>query len=198
VNVWPAIVSVPDRAAPMFAATLNATVPLPGAGGPDVIAIQPAFDAAVHGQLAALAVTATEPVPPTSESDCAVGAIVKVHGAGAACESVIVCPATVSVPVRAAPVFATTVKLTAPLPAPEVALILIQSAFDEAVHAQTLSVATFAEPVPPASGNDWVGAVTVNAHVACVTVNVCFSTVIVPVRAAPVFGLTAKEIVPLP
>jgi hypothetical protein len=61
VNVCPAIVSVPLRADPVFAATLTPTEPLPVPAAPDVIESQDALLAAVHAQ-ALPVVTATEPV----------------------------------------------------------------------------------------------------------------------------------------
>ena len=67
-NVWPAIVSVPLRAAPLFAATVNATVPLPLPDPPLAIDIHGAFADAVHEQPAA-AVTATEPPPAFASTD---------------------------------------------------------------------------------------------------------------------------------
>jgi hypothetical protein len=102
-NVWPAIVSVPVRASPLFAAIVNATVPLPLPDAPLVIEIHEAFDAAVHAQPLP-AVTATEPLPPLASTDWLLGAIAKLHGGGtAACVTVSVSPAIVSVPLRAAP-----------------------------------------------------------------------------------------------
>ena len=62
------------------------------------------------------AVTATVPDPLVALVDCELGLIAKVHGA--ACVTVKACPATVSVPVRSAPVFAAMVKFTVPLPLP--------------------------------------------------------------------------------
>jgi hypothetical protein len=61
VNVWPPMVRVPVRSDPGFAATANATVPLPMPEAPDVTVIQLAFDVAVHAQPAA-AETATLPL----------------------------------------------------------------------------------------------------------------------------------------
>jgi hypothetical protein len=63
VNVWPAIVSVPVRAAPPFGLTLNVTVPFPVPEPPVTIAIQFAFEAAVQAHEPSV-VTATLPVPP--------------------------------------------------------------------------------------------------------------------------------------
>src|SRR4051794_26814644 len=89
VNAWPPMVSVPDRAAPVFAATVNATVPLPVPDAPPVTVSQPTFAPAVHAQVGADAVTVTDPEPPPSATLWPVGAIENVHvGAGAACDTV--------------------------------------------------------------------------------------------------------------
>jgi hypothetical protein len=63
--VAPAIVSVALRAAPVFGATVNATVPLPLPDAPDEIATKAALLAAVHVHPVA-AVTGTDPVPPAA------------------------------------------------------------------------------------------------------------------------------------
>jgi hypothetical protein len=68
VNVWLAIVIVPLRAAPVFAATVKPTDPLPVPLAPEVTVIQAALVVAVHAQLAG-AVTSTEPVAPMSVTD---------------------------------------------------------------------------------------------------------------------------------
>ena len=81
----------------------------------------------------------------------------KVHGGGgggaAACETVNVVPAAVIVPVRAAPVFAETVKPTDPFPIPDAPLaIAIQPAFDAALHVHEAAEAVMAiDPDPPVS-----------------------------------------------
>src|SRR5205823_1032680 len=69
VNVWPAIVTVPLRAAPLFAATVNATVPLPLPDPPLAIDIHGAFADAVHEQPAPSAVTCTVLLPPAGGTD---------------------------------------------------------------------------------------------------------------------------------
>lgn len=110
-KVWPAIVSVPVRAAPLFAAAVNDTVPLPLPDPPLEIAIHDAFDVAVQAQ-PLFAVTPTVPLAPFASADWLVGEMVYAHGGGAgtaACVTVSVSPAIVSVPVRAAAVFAATV-----------------------------------------------------------------------------------------
>jgi len=67
VKAWPAIVSVPVRAAPAFDATLNATDPMPLPDAPLVSVIQASFAVAVHAQPAP-AVTPTLPVPPAEST----------------------------------------------------------------------------------------------------------------------------------
>jgi hypothetical protein len=68
VNVWPAIVMVPVRAVPVFAATLYVTVPDPLPDAPPMIVIQPALLVAV--QLHPVpAVTFTKLLPPALPSD---------------------------------------------------------------------------------------------------------------------------------
>jgi hypothetical protein len=101
---------VPLRAAPLFAAALKATVPLPDPDAPLEIVIHAAFDTAVHVQ-PLFAVTAALPLPPAESIDWLAGEIAYVHAGGgtAGCETVSVAPAIVSVAVRAAPPFAAAV-----------------------------------------------------------------------------------------
>jgi hypothetical protein len=83
-------------------------LPLPDA--PEVTVIHAALLDEVQAH-ADPAVTATEPVPPAAGADALVGSIEYAHaGAGAipACVTVNVCPAIVTVPVRAPPVLAAT------------------------------------------------------------------------------------------
>ena len=155
VNVSPATVSVPVRAEPVLASTLNLTMPLPDPVEAPTMVIHDAFDAAVHAQ-PAVVVTFVEPLPPVESTSWRVGEIAYVQGAGgggagaAACDTVNVCPPAVKVPIRAAPVFAATVNATVPLPVPDVPLVsVIHATFDAAVHGQPLEVLTFVEPLPP-------------------------------------------------
>ena len=127
-------------------------LPVPLAGAAKVI--QSNVLVADHVHEGAEAVIATVPVTPSGGAATAAGEMVKVHGAGgAACEIVNVCPATVKVPVRAAPVLGATLNDTVPLPAPLAPpTSVIQSAFAVADHAQVAADAvTLIEPVPPAS-----------------------------------------------
>ena len=65
VNVWPAIVSVPDREEPIFGSTTYDTLPSPVPDPPEAMVIHPALLAAV--QLHAVVVdTFTVPVPPST------------------------------------------------------------------------------------------------------------------------------------
>jgi hypothetical protein len=152
------MVSVPDLAAPVFAATVNATVPLPVPEAPLLRASHATLAVAVHAHVAADAVSATEPEPPTSATVCEVGAIEKVHGGGgggggAACATVNVWPPIVSVPLRTAPVLAAAVNATAPFPVPDAPLpIVSQGTFATAAQAQVPADAvTATEPEPPVS-----------------------------------------------
>jgi hypothetical protein len=154
VTVCPATVTVPLRAAPLLAATVSATGPLPVPDAPDVTAIQAALDVAFQVQLPAV-VTETEAVPPAAGTFWVGGATTKLH-ATPSWVTVNVCPAIVSVPVRADPVFAAALKVTDPLPLPDAALVIVsQFALALAVHAHPLAVVTATVPVPPAAPTDW-------------------------------------------
>jgi hypothetical protein len=157
VKVRPAIVIVPLRAAPVFAATLNDTLPLPLPLAPLVIVIHVTLATAVHAQVLLDAVTVTVLAPPAAATVWLERSSVYVHGGGggaAAWDTVNVLPAAVIVPLRAAPVFAATENDTEPLPVP---LLLpfdsvIHAALDAAVqtHVPTDAV-TANNPDPPAS-----------------------------------------------
>jgi hypothetical protein len=80
VNVDPAIVTDPVRSlAVVFAATLNATGPLPVPDAPLVTVIQVSLLAAVHAHQSA-AVTVLLPLPPAAVKDWVVGEIAGEHG----------------------------------------------------------------------------------------------------------------------
>jgi hypothetical protein len=80
VNVCPAMVIVPDRAAPGFAATLYCTAPLPEPVAPDVIVIHDALLVAVQPQPEA-AETDTLPLPAFSLNALLCGLIEYEQGA---------------------------------------------------------------------------------------------------------------------
>jgi hypothetical protein len=146
----PAMRSVPERASPLFGAALNVTVPLPvpvaalvmlshGASAP---AVQPHDGPAV---------TATEPPPPLSGTVCALGAMPKLQTA-AACDTVKICPATLIVPLRSAPVFSAAVNATVPPLVPAPTVTVNHGAFAAAVQVHVGPVATLNEPAPPVAG----------------------------------------------
>ena len=83
-NVWLAIVIVPLRAAPVFAATVKPTDPLPVPLAPDVTVIQDALLTAFQVHVLTDVVTAIGvPAPPAAATDALFGAIVNVHAGGA-------------------------------------------------------------------------------------------------------------------
>lgn len=83
-NVWLAIVIVPLRAAPVFAATVKPTDPLPVPLAPDVTVIHDALLTAFQVQVLTDVVTAIGvPAPPAAATDSLFGAIVNVHEGGA-------------------------------------------------------------------------------------------------------------------
>ena len=192
VKVWPATVSVPVRAGPGFTAAANASVPLPVPAAAPVSVNHAALVLAVHAHVAAEAVTATEPEPPLSATSCDAGEIVNVHGGGgaaAACDTVKVCPPMVSVPVRAAAVFAATLNATVPLPVPEAPLVTVNhAALALAVHAQVFADAvTVTDPAAAVSATSCVVGEIPNVHggggaAACATVKVFPAAAIVAVR----------------
>jgi hypothetical protein len=69
VNVWPAIVRLPVRAAPVFAVTLNPTDPLPLPLAPDVTLIQEALAEAVHVQPVVVDTDTGLPAPADAATD---------------------------------------------------------------------------------------------------------------------------------
>jgi hypothetical protein len=84
VKVRPAIVNVPVRAFPLFAATVNWTVPLPLPLAPDVTVIQDSPVVAVQAHPAAVVTATGDPAPPAAAIDWLVGAIVYEQLGGAA------------------------------------------------------------------------------------------------------------------
>ncbi len=153
-NVWPAIVNVPDRDPPLpLAPALNVTAPLPVPDDPAVIDNQSAvFEVAVQLQPVPMAVTVTVPLPPAAPTLWLVGAIVNEHDARPSCVTVNVCPATVMVPLRPVPRFGSTANATDPLPVPDAPEVtVIHGALETAVHEHVAPVVTATDPVPPAT-----------------------------------------------
>ena len=168
VNVRPAIVSVPVRAAPVLPATLNATDPLPVPMAPDVTVIHSAALAEVHWHVLAAETVTGVPAPPAALMFCPVGEIVALHAGGGGagmltpdCVTIGRWLATAIVPLRAAPSLRATVKLTVPVPVPiadDVRAIQLTSTV--AVHAHSLSVVMVNLPGPPSEPTLWLDGVT--------------------------------------
>ena len=77
VKVWPAMVIVPIRAAPVLAATVKLTDPVPVPLAPAVIVIHDgALLTAVHAHVPPVVTVIAVPAPPASTIDSLVGAIV--------------------------------------------------------------------------------------------------------------------------
>ena len=193
-----------------FASTLNAIVPLPVPDAPVAITSHGALEAAVHVQVPADAATAIEPAVAPSPTFCEGGESENVHGAGgamaAACDTVKVCPAIVSVPERGVVVFAAIANPTEPLPVPDAPLVTVShGAFDAAVQVQVVAEAVTATlPAPPVSATSWAVGEMVNEQggggtPACETAKVFPAIAIVELRALnAVFAATLKLTVALP
>lgn len=102
---------------PVFALTLNVTVPLPVPLAPEVIVIHETSLVAVHAQLLVV-FTSMVPMPALAARSCLLGEIEYEQGATAACVAVNVRPPIVTVPVRAAPRFGAMPSSTFPSPVP--------------------------------------------------------------------------------
>jgi hypothetical protein len=207
VKVWPATVSVPLRAAPVFAATLNSTEPGPLPLVPDVMLSHDALLLAVQLQPLVVEIVTGLPGPAAAAADWLVGVIEYAQAVppAAAWLTVNVCPAMVRVPERAAPLFAATLNPTEPSPlplAPDVTLIHV--ALLVAVHVQPLAPETFTGlPAPAVAATDSLVGAIVNAHPdddapAWLIVTASPATVSVPVRAPPLLAATLKPTAPLP
>jgi hypothetical protein len=151
VNVWPAIVSVPLRPRPFLrSATLKVTVPLPLSVDTPVIVNHSSFELAVQLHCGPLVVTVTVPLPPDALTLWLVGVMVNEQGEVPSCVTLNACPATVSVPVRVAPRFGSTMKATDPLPVPDAPEVTTShAALEAAVHEHEPPVVTATDPVPP-------------------------------------------------
>ena len=198
-----AIVSVPVRADAFgLDATLKPTGPLPLPLAPFVTVIQLSLLAADQSQPAP-EVTVVEPVPPAAATDKLFDEIANVHPA-AACVTVNVWPATVSVPLRGDVLgLADALNATLPLPLPVAPPVTVNHPVSllTPVQAHPVDAVTFVEPVAVPAAIDWLGGEMEYIHCApaCVTLNVWPPMVSVPVRAL-VSGLAAalNATVPLP
>ena len=160
------MVKVPLRAGPLFEATENVTLPLPLPLAGDVTVIHDALLVAVHPHPPE-AVTVTEVfVEPAAAVENVVGLTPDEHAA--AWDTVTVCPATVSVPLRAAPVFAAALKPTEPSPVPPAPVVMDSHvALLTAVQTQPVCVSmAIGVAAPPAEVTDVVSGVTAYEHAA--------------------------------
>jgi hypothetical protein len=141
------MVRVPERAAPVVAATEYFTVPFPEPLAPDSIFIQDALLLDVHAQPAP-PVTLTLPLPPDEGTDCESGAIASVQPSP--CVIVTVCPAIVTVPDRDDPVVPSIVSVTTPAPLPAAPpVIVIHEVLLAAVHPHPGPALTLTVRDPP-------------------------------------------------
>jgi hypothetical protein len=149
VNVRPAIVKVPERAAPAFAAALKRTAALPVPLAPEVIESHDTLLVAVQPHPLP-EVTFTVPVAPPAGTDCVAGAIE--YEQPLPCWTVNVWPPAVTAALRDGPELSATVKRTCPSPVPSAGgVTVIHGTDDAAVHAQPAAVCTVKEPGPPLS-----------------------------------------------
>jgi sensor domain CHASE-containing protein len=200
VTVLPAMVTVPVRVVVFgFAAMLSVTVPLPAPDAPLDTVIQEALDTAVHWHCDVV-LTFTDEFPPLLLVESDVALMLYSHGA-AACVTVTVLPAMVTVPVRVVVFgFAAMLSVTVPLPAPDAPLdTVIQEALDTAVHWHCDVVLTFTDEFPPLLlvESDVALMLYSQGAAACVTVTVLPAMVTLPVRVV-VFGFAAKLSVTVP
>jgi len=170
VNARPAMVSVPVRAAPVLLAAVNVTDPLPVPVAPDVTVIHSAALVAVHWHVLPAETVTGVPAPPGALMFWLVGEIVALHAGGGGGGAGMVTPdcvtvgrwlATAIVPLRAAPSFRATVKLTVPVPVPvgdDVSAI--QPTSTVAVHRHSLVVVMVSLPGPPSEPTLWLDGVT--------------------------------------
>jgi hypothetical protein len=199
VRVWPAIVTVPLRAAPVLAATFNATLPLPLPFALPVTVIQDALLAALHEQSVAVETAIGPAAPPPTPTETLLGLIE--YEQPLPWETVKVCPAIVSVPTRALPVLAATRNATDPGPVPLAPdEMVIHDVLVAAVHEHPLAVVTVTGvPSPPVAGIYWeVEPIAKVQPPACNTVSALSAIAMLPDRAAPVLASTRKLSVPLP
>ena len=144
-----------------------------------------------------------EPVPPAATTDKLFDEIPNVHPA-AACVTVNVWPATVSVPLRG-DVFglADALKPTLPVPLPVAPLVTVSHPVSllTPLQPQPAGAVTLVEPVALPAAIDWLGGEMEYVHgaPACVTLNVWPPTVNVPVRGTELaFADALNPTLPLP
>src|SRR5262249_40038124 len=104
--------------------------------------------------------------PPAGDAATGADSVTGVAGVAAACEIVKAVPATVTVPVLAAPVLAATANTTAPFPVPEAPCeIVMKPAPLVDVHAHPVPAVTAIVPLPPSAPKlDALGAAAAVVH----------------------------------
>ena len=153
------------RAAPLFADTANANVPLPDPDATPVAVTHDALLDAVHSHPAA-AVTVACPVPPLAPKDEGASETANVQPP-VACDTVTARPAIVTVVERAAPEFAATASVTDPPPDPEAPWVTdTHGAALCAVHAHPSGPCTEIRASPPDAGTETLIGSTANEHAA--------------------------------
>jgi hypothetical protein len=191
VKVWPATVSVPERAPPSVDAVVNRTVPLPLPLAPDVTVIHETLLVAVQPQPAG-DVTSVLPVPPLDAMFVAVEEMENEQPPPWL--TVNVWPPMVAVPVREPELVAATVSLTVPSPEPlapdatEIQLAPLVAVQEQPAPAVTVTVIS-----PPAASTCCdCGEIAIEQPADCEIVIDVLATLIVPLRAGPPIGATEK------
>lgn len=140
-----------------------------------------------------------DPFPPAFANDVVAGDSAIVQPLS---WSIVNCsPPIVTLPLRARPVFAATDSVTDAFPVPEAApLIVIHGTLDVAVHGQSVEDAVrFAFVWPPAALRCALDGLSEKTQpLACWIETACDPTLIVALRAAPLFALTVYEKVDVP
>jgi hypothetical protein len=147
----PAMVTLPERAGPVVAATITFTVPSPL---PDVLpcsVIQLSFDTAVHSH-SGLAVTLNGTVPPEEPSWLFDGCTTYAHPCD--CVTVNVSAATIAVPVRERPAFGATLIATDEVPRPDAGATVSQLTLVAAVQGHVGAVVIAIALLAPAAATD--------------------------------------------
>ena len=148
VTDWPPSAMVAVRAAPVFAATITSIVapPVP-LDFPSVAHVASLVAVQVHVLALAESDSHADPLP--LAIDCVAGVNVKLQAGAAACEIVTACPPIVTVALRADPVLAAEVTVTAPLPVPLAVPTVAHAALLLAVQPQVLALAVTVTAVEP-------------------------------------------------
>jgi hypothetical protein len=164
VKTWPATITVPVRASPLFSAIVNVTGPLLLPLFPNDTTIHPDCDTAVQLQPVSVS-TASATVPATADTDVFGGAMAKRHGA-ASCATETAMSFTVTMPCRAdGAAFAATRYPIDPAPCP---LLSDESAIHVvavvAAQVQSRVVVTVSIPGAPAAGIEVIELLTFTSH----------------------------------